>query len=110
MSLCGGQAGQLTFPHNSINICNSGMYYRKIYIRYSAVVDNGVHLRISGRQPGLRIFLAYSQAKLETGSSEGTTMLEDVGKGEVPGAPEEITVAPIAFPPSTQGRQKPEKM
>ena len=35
------------------------MYYRKIYIRYSAVVDNGVHLRISGRQPGLRIFLAY---------------------------------------------------
>lgn len=38
-------------------------------------------------------------------------MLEEVGKGEVPGAPEEITVVPIAFPLSTQGRQKrPPKM
>jgi hypothetical protein len=37
-------------------------------------------------------------------------MLEEAGKGEVPGPPEEITVTPIAFPPSTQGRQKPEKM
>lgn len=90
-----------------MSICNFGVCITAGFIYATRHLRNSVPSTLACAFS----YLTYSQAKLETGSSEGTTMLEEVGKGEVPGAPEEITVVPIAFPLSTQGRQKrPPKM